>query len=104
MAPQVPESAQLAYSIDTLTVFEPSRAPLDPSGGEPDHPKALICWENGVVKFRFGGEINEIGRPRRPFYLHMSAIGWSDLPPAGLKGALEGPKSFKFLRYYRVIC
>ena len=44
----------------------------------------------GAVKFRFGGEINEIGRPQRPFYLHMSAIGWSDLPPEGSKGALEG--------------
>ena len=44
MAPQVPESAQLAYSLDILMVFEPSGAPLDPSGGEPDHPMALICW------------------------------------------------------------
>ena len=52
----------------------------------------------GAVKLRFGGEINEIGRPQRPFYLHMSAIGWSDLPPEGSKGAPEGPKSFKFLR------
>ena len=52
----------------------------------------------GAVKLRFWTERYEIGRPRRPFYLHMSAIGWSDLPPAGLKAALEGPKSFKFLR------
>ena len=44
MAPQVPQSAQLAYSLDNLMVFEPSRAPLEPSGGEPDHFKALICW------------------------------------------------------------
>ena len=43
MAPQVPQSAQLAYSLDNLMVFEPSRAPLEPSGGEPDHFKALIC-------------------------------------------------------------
>ena len=33
-----------------------------------------------------------------PFYLHISAMGWSDLPPEGSKGALEGLKSFKFLR------
>ena len=52
----------------------------------------------GAVKFRFGCEINEIGRPQRPFYLHISAIGWSDFPPEGSKDALEGPQSFKFLR------
>ena len=52
----------------------------------------------GAVKLRFWTEKNEIGRHQRPFYLHMSAIGWSDLPPEGSKGALEGPKSFKFLR------
>ena len=52
----------------------------------------------GAVKLRFWTERNEIGRPQRPFYLHMSAIGWSDLPPEGSKGALEGPRSFKFLR------
>ena len=51
----------------------------------------------GAVKFRFWTEKNEIGRPQRPFYLHMSAIGWSDLPPKGPKGALEGTKNFKFL-------
>ncbi len=52
----------------------------------------------GAVKLRFGGDMNEIGRPQRPFYVHMSALGWSDLPPEGSKGALEGPQSFKFLR------
>ena len=52
----------------------------------------------GAVKLRFWTEKNEIGRHQRPFYLHMSAIGWSDLPPEGSKGALEDPKSFKFLR------
>ena len=52
----------------------------------------------GAVKFRLWKEINEIGGPERQFYLHMSAIGWSDLPPEGSKGALEGPQSFKFLR------
>ena len=93
MAPQVPQSAQLAYSLDNLMVFEPSRAPLEPSGCEPDHFKALKPDQNG----RRGGQIalldgkkNEIGRHQRPFYLHMSAIGWSDLPPEGSKGALEG--------------
>ena len=44
MPPHVTESTQLAYSLDILMVFEPSGAPLDPSGGEPDHPMALICW------------------------------------------------------------
>ena len=52
----------------------------------------------GAVKLRFWTERNEIGRLQRPFNLHMSAIGWSDLPPEGPKGALEGPQSFKFLR------
>ena len=100
MTPQVPESAQLAYSLDILMVFEPSGAPLDPSGAN-----RTTRWRSyagkmavGAVKFRFWTERNEIGRPRRPFYLHMSAIGWSDLPPEGSKGALEGPESSKFLR------
>ena len=53
MAPQVPESAQLAYSFDNLMVFEPSRAPLEPSGCEPDHFKALKPDQNG----RWGGQI-----------------------------------------------
>ena len=53
MAPQVPESAQLAYSLDNLMVFEPSRAPLEPSGCEPDHFKALKPDQNG----RRGGQI-----------------------------------------------
>ena len=53
MAPQVPQSAQLAYSLDNLMVFEPSRAPLEPSGGEPDHFKALKPDQNG----RRGGQI-----------------------------------------------
>ena len=101
MAPQVPQSAQLAYSLENLLVFEPSRAPLEPSGCEPDHFKALKPDQNG----RRGGQIALLdGKKTKSdgtkghFYLHMSAIGWSDLPPAGPKGALEGPKSFKFLR------
>ena len=53
MAPQVPQSAQLAYSLDNLMVFEPSRAPLEPSGCEPDHFKALKPDQNG----RRGGQI-----------------------------------------------
>ena len=44
MALKVSESAKLANYLRNLTVWGPSRAPLDPSGGEPDHPKALICW------------------------------------------------------------
>ena len=52
MAPQVPQSAQLAYSLDNLMVFEPSRAPLEPSGCEPDHFKALKPDQNG----RRGGQ------------------------------------------------
>ena len=52
----------------------------------------------GAVEFRVWEKKNEIGQPRQPFYQHMSAFGWSDLPPEGSKGALEGPKSFKFLR------
>ena len=80
--------------------FYSSGAPLAPRGAN-----RTTRWRSyagkmavGAVKFRFWTERNEIGRPRRPFYLHMSAIGWSDLPPEGSKGALEGPKSFKFLR------
>ena len=52
----------------------------------------------GAFKFSFWEKKNEIGRPRRPFYLHMSALGWSDLLPEGSNGDLEGPKIFKFLR------
>ena len=53
MAPQAPQSAQFAYSFDNLMVFEPSRAPLEPSGGEPGHFKALKPDQNG----RRGGQI-----------------------------------------------
>ena len=55
MAPQVPESAQLAYSIDILMVFEPSGAPLDPSGGKPTTRKRSYVGKMtvGAVKFRF---------------------------------------------------
>ena len=53
MALKVPESAEVVYSIDNLMVFEPSRAPLEPSGGEPDHFKLLKPDQNG----RRGGQI-----------------------------------------------
>ena len=87
-------------------ILSPPGRPWTPRGANRTTPRRSYAGKMavGAVKFRFWTERNEIGRPRRPFYLHMSAIGWSDLPPAGLKGALEGPKSFKFLPYYRVIC
>ena len=99
MAPQVPQSAQLAYSLDNLMVFEPSRAPLEPSGCEPDHFKALKPDQNG----RWGGQIALLDGKKRnrtapkailPAYERHRVVRFAKGP----KGALEGPKSLKFLR------
>ena len=54
----------------------------------------------GAVQFRLFPSKSEICQPRRPFYQHMSAFGWSDLPPEGSKGALEGSKTFKLSMEY----
>ena len=100
MAPQVPQSAQLAYSLDNLMVFEPSRAPLEPSGCEPDHFKALKPDQNG----RRGGQIALLDGKKRnrtapkAILLEFERHRVVRFPPEGPKGALEGPKSFKFLR------
>ena len=107
MTPQVPQSAQLAYSLNSFTVLSPPGRPWTPRGANRTTPRRSYAGKMavGALKFRFWKEINEIGRPQRPFYLHMSAIGWSDLPPEGSKGALEGSKTFNFLATFGyVIC
>ena len=94
MAPQVPQSAQLAYSLDNLMVFEPSRAPLEPSGCEPDHFKALKPDQNG----RRGGQIALLDGKKRnrtapkailPAYERHRVVRFA---PQGAQGRPGGPQ------------
>ena len=103
MPPQVPESAQLAYSFDNLTVFEPSRAPLEPSGCEPDHFKALKPDQNG----RRGGQIALLDGKKRnrtapnailPVYERHRVVRFA---PRGAQGRPGGPQK---LQIPSVIC
>ena len=103
MAPQVPQSAQLAYSLDNLMVFEPSRAPLEPSGCEPDHFKALKPDQNG----RRGGQIALLDGKKRnrtapkailPAYERHRVIRFA---PRGAQGRPGGPQN---LQIPLVIC
>ena len=97
MAPQVPQSVQLAYSLYNLMVFEPSRAPLDPSGGEPDHFKALKPDQNG----RRGGQIALLDGKKRnrtapkailPSYERHRVVRFA---PRGVQGRPGGPKKLQ---------
>ena len=103
MAAQVLESAQLAYSFDNLMVFEPSRAPLEPSGGEPDHFKVLKPDQNG----RRGGQIALWGGKKRnrtaqkailPAYERHRVVRFA---PQGAQGRPGGPQK---LQIPSVIC
>ena len=57
------ESAKLVFYKKNLKLFGPSRAPLDPSGGKSDHPKAFISrqkWLPGPSDFVFFSPKREI--------------------------------------------
>ena len=102
MAPQVPESAQIAYSFHNLKVFEPSRAPLDPSGGKSDHPMGPRAPRRAQKPSKYQGNMR-VGRIQGlegPFWasrLHMSSVlrkgccGIHQMHVFAIKGAKPSP-------------
>ena len=104
MPPQVPESAQLAYSFDILKAFEPSGAPLDPIGGRTGPPQGAhmqVKWPSGAVKFRFWKEkTRNRTAPKAilPAYERHRVVRFA---PRGVQGRPGGPKK---LQIPSVIC